>query len=340
MILVLVLAAIVAFLMSTQQSGVLLRLPIWLAGAGFLLGAVYFAWQSGGHDAILAALSDAWGNREDPTDGVLFQALSSNAPATIRRYVTPLTDLLILLGAALGVMALLALTPGEFLERAFVRPLALALIGAVGGAAAALAIVSISLGGPLKLDRYVGWGDPNSTTQVYDGDTFSVGDVSVRLEGIDAPERNQICTSTGAVPSRCGEEARHALADIIANAVIDCKPQESATGRTKTSLGRVLVSCEARSDRRVVNVAEEMVRLGWATPYTYDNAATPPAIADALAVAQRQQRGLWKFCTLQPKVWRDDAGARNRFRQKGEVPAEPGKSLGACAVPVPPPSSI
>lgn len=267
MILLLVLLAILTFWMSTQQSALYLRLPIWLAGAGLLLLACYFALQAGGHDAVLAALGDAWGNREDPTEGVLFQALADNAPATIKRYVTPLLDLLILLGAVLGVMAFLALTPGDFLERAFVRPLALALIGAVGGATAALAIVSISLGGPLKLDRYVGWGDPESPQQVYDGDTFSVGDVSVRLVDVDAPERNQICRTSGAVPSKCGEEARRALADIIANAIVDCKPHQNIKGRTKTSFGRVLVACEARSERRTVNVGEEMIRLGMAVPY-------------------------------------------------------------------------
>lgn len=326
MILVLVLLAILAFWMSTQQSALLLRFPVWIAGVGMLLLAAYFALQAGGHDAVLAALGDAWGNREDPTEGVLFQALAENAPATIKRYVTPLLDLLILLGAVLGVMAFLALTPGEFLERAFVRPLALAMIGAVGGAAAALAMVSISLGGPLKLDRYVGWGDPKSEQQVYDGDTFSVGDVSVRLLDVDAPERNQICRTSSSVAYKCGEEARRALAETIANAIVDCKPQQSIGGRTKTHLGRVLVACEARSDRRVVDIGTEMIRLGMAVPY----AEASSAFVEAQATAQRQGRGLWKYCTLHPKVWRDDAGARTRFRNTGEVPADLTKSIGNC----------
>jgi endonuclease YncB( thermonuclease family) len=339
MILLLVIASVIAFWMSTQQSTLLIRAPIWLAGAGFLAIAGYLALQAGGHDAVFAALRDVWTNRDDPTEGVLFEALTRNAP-TVQRYVTPLIDLLILFAAVLGVLAFLALTPGQFLERAFVRPLAIGVLGAAAGAALALGVVAVAIWGPAELKRYVGYGDRDNPRQVYDGDTFFVGDVPVRLLNVDAPELRQICRRGETTIFRCGEEAKRQLETFIGDAIIECDPAQNATGRTRESYSRPLVNCSVRrpsGDR--ADLAELMIKAGMAVPYDYGAAAAPSGEAiEWMGIAQRNKRGLWAYCTLHPRVWRDDPAARNRFVSQGELPADPAQTIGDCPRPAPPPA--
>lgn len=314
MILIVVLLAILAFWMSTQQSALLLRFPIWIAGAGLLLIAAFLAWQQGGHDAVIAALTDAWSKKDDPTEGVLFQALSANAPATVQRYVTPLMDLLIVFAALLGALAFIALTPGEFLERAFVRPLAMGLIGATGGAAAALAIVAVALGGPVKLKKFVGLGE---AAHVYDGDTFWLGDVSLRLLDVDAPELNQICRGQDTL---CGRSSKTALAQLIDGKIVECTPQENSVGRNRESLGRPLVACAVHEENgSSFDLGQRLIEIGAAVPYAYTAGA--PNRYDPL-------RNLWRKCTLQPHVWRTDGAARNAFSHNQPVAAD--KLIGDC----------
>ncbi len=325
-VLVFVVLSLMAFLASTQQSSFLLRMPIWIAGAGFLALAALLAFQMGGHDAVFAAVSDAWAKKDDPTEGVLFQALSTNAP-TVQRYITPLLDLLIVFGAVLGVLAFLALTPGEFLERAFVRPLALGLLGATAGAAAALAIVAIALGGPVKLSQYVGLGDP---AKVYDGDTFWLGDVSVRLLDVDAPELRQKCRAGDGPLADCGRFAREALGVFIAGKIVSCLPEVNRAGRKTESFGRPLVVCEVILGNQSTDLGAWLVSSGYAVAYSYgDGGGGRYAALEANAAALRT--GLLGQCTLHPKVWRSDSGARQRFVRTGQVPAGAGMTMGDCS---------
>jgi hypothetical protein len=101
---------------------------------------------------------------------------------TVAQTVQSMAGVLIVLGALLAVLALLALTPGETIE-AIVRPLLLLVLGAVGGGLLALALHAAGLGGYVKNRVYVGVPD-----EVIDGDTIRIGDVSIRLYGLDAPE--------------------------------------------------------------------------------------------------------------------------------------------------------
>ena len=218
-----VLLSLVAFWLSTQQSSLLIRLPIWIAGAGLLALAAFQALQMGGQDVIKHAAEDALANRITPQYGVLFQTLSANIDTT-RRYVAPLLDLMVVFGAVLGVFALLALTPGEFLERVFVRPLAIGLLGATIGAGLALVVVAISFGGPVDLHQYAGIG---AKKYVHDGDTFSLGDASLRLVDMDTPELKQTCWR-GAQATNCGEAARDQLASFIDGKIVSCTPKMNA----------------------------------------------------------------------------------------------------------------
>ena len=65
--------------------------------------------------------------------------------------------------------------------------------------------------------------------RVIDGDTLSIGDVRIRLEGIDAPEAGQTCKSRSGVSWPCGSAATAALERLIAGWPVRCVG--IATGR-------------------------------------------------------------------------------------------------------------
>lgn len=315
--------AVLAFWLSTQQSGLLVRLPIWLAGLGFMVIAGFIVTQIGGRDVVREAFLDLLANRDDPTEGILFSALVSNAP-TVQRYVAPLLNLLLFFSGILAILALVALTPGEAVER-ITRPLAIGMIGAVAGAGVALAMVAIAFGGPVELEQYVGRGDAG---QVSDGDTFFVGDVSVRLLDVDAPELRQTCRPRAGTPVPCGELAKAQLARLIDKRIISCTPQDNTAGATARSYGRPLVRCIVRDDDgRDFDLARRMVETGFAVPSPATERG-PSAYTGEGVIAQSIKSGLLQYCWLKPDAWRNDGAARNAF-EKGENPAN--LTAGDCA---------
>src|SRR5438876_5994838 len=58
--------------------------------------------------------------------------------------------------------------------------------------------------------------------RVVDGDTIRIGEVSIRLEGIDAPETDQICLDAHGQQWTCGVTARDRLRDHISGREIQC----------------------------------------------------------------------------------------------------------------------
>lgn len=57
--------------------------------------------------------------------------------------------------------------------------------------------------------------------QVVDGDSLSVGGISVRLFGIDAPEGKQTCDRDG-TPWACGQESANQLRMLVASNRVEC----------------------------------------------------------------------------------------------------------------------
>jgi endonuclease YncB( thermonuclease family) len=57
---------------------------------------------------------------------------------------------------------------------------------------------------------------------VIDGDSLRIGDLELRLKGIDAPEMRQTC-HRGGRPYRCGETARQALRAKVAGRALACR---------------------------------------------------------------------------------------------------------------------
>jgi endonuclease YncB( thermonuclease family) len=67
---------------------------------------------------------------------------------------------------------------------------------------------------------------------VKDGDTIQLAGVTYKLDGIDAPEFDQICIDEHAEPWTCGVEARDHLAELIGSA-----PSAASLGPAKPANG-------------------------------------------------------------------------------------------------------
>ena len=137
----------------------------------------------------------------------------------------------------------------------------------------------------------------SGNARVADGDSLEIGMVRIRLEGIDAPEFDQMCIRNGS-SYPCGREARRVLSDLIGGAPVDCEWWRH------DRYERVLARCTARG----VDLNRAMVERGWAVAFGDHY--------DAENEAREDQRGLWAGPFDRPQVWR---------RMKGEgIEAEHG----------------
>src|SRR5262245_58085703 len=93
---------------------------------------------------------------------------------------------------------------------------------------------------------------------VLDGDNVFVAGAPVRLEGIDAPEMEQVCLRSSGECWRCGEEARARLAEKIGRQFISCH----VTGKDRYR--RTLARCMLGE----VDLNAWMVREGLALSFT------------------------------------------------------------------------
>src|SRR6516164_2022349 len=57
---------------------------------------------------------------------------------------------------------------------------------------------------------------------VRDANSIQLGDVTYRLDGVDAPELDQVCIDDHADPWTCGLDARDQLAKLIAGRNVRC----------------------------------------------------------------------------------------------------------------------
>ncbi len=77
----------------------------------------------------------------------------------------------------------------------------------------------------------------SGTIRVIDGDTLDVGDVRVRLHGIDAPEVGQTCQDARGRAWDCGTWASREVRARYQNAVANCDPVD------RDAYGRVVAVC-------------------------------------------------------------------------------------------------
>ncbi len=314
--------SLLLFLVSTRQWTLPIRAAVWGAGLVMLIAAAVFSAQSN-HGGLFGAFNDFAAHLDRPGESVLAQALARNGPQ-VGRFVLPLLDLFLLIAGALGVLALAAFSPGETLER-ITRPIAIGLVGAVVGGVVALTIVGTGFGDVAEQTVYSTYVDGDD---VYDGDTLWVGEISVRLAGIDAPEADQICRS-GSVQTRCGAEAKRHLQNLVSGALVTCVRVGRGGRRTNEPFERPLVHCDAAHGQSAIDLAEQMASDGYAV-------ATGNSDRDYVGearIAFEERRGLLASCTLRPDVWRANEGATKAFVERGAVPRDAALTIGHCPLP-------
>jgi endonuclease YncB( thermonuclease family) len=130
--------------------------------------------------------------------------------------------------------------------------------------------------------------------RVIDGDTIIVAGEHVRLEGIDAPERDQTCQRDGKAWA-CGLRATQTLRSLIRDREVTCR----VIGRD--AYGRALGACSAKQ----VNLNAAMVRSGFALDFRRYSSAY---IADE-AAAKADRAGMWSGTFVPPWEWRHRARA-------------------------------
>ena len=138
-----------------------------------------------------------------------------------------------------------------------------------------------------------------------DGDSLTLGEERLRLEGIDAPELHQSCERAGKAWA-CGRAAREALQAMVLAAGTVCQ------GNRRDRYDRLLVVCRngARGD---INAA--MVRGGMAISYG--------DYGEEEAEARAAKAGLWAGTFERPRDVRDHArqssGFDNALRFVGQI---------------------
>jgi endonuclease YncB( thermonuclease family) len=125
---------------------------------------------------------------------------------------------------------------------------------------------------------------------VHDGDTLTVGSTKVRLEGVDAPETDQICLTSSGEAWKCGIAARDRLKAKIGMATVACEPQ----GRDRYR--RTLAVCSANN----VDLNAWLVREGWALSFVRYGDRYRKEEDEARTHA----RGLWSGAFIAPWAWR------------------------------------
>jgi len=130
---------------------------------------------------------------------------------------------------------------------------------------------------------------------VHDGDTIQLGDVTYRLDGIDAPELDQICIDDHADPWSCGVDARDQLTKLINGRAVHCDD----LGVDKTAKKRRVGVCTVEGESTSLNL--ELARRGLAL-------SVEPALKvhakDDAAAAKADKKGLWKGCFAAPADFR------------------------------------
>ncbi|WP_276150668.1 MULTISPECIES: thermonuclease family protein [unclassified Sulfitobacter] len=94
--------------------------------------------------------------------------------------------------------------------------------------------------------------------RVVDGDTVDVGDVRVRLHGIDAPERNQPCTTLGGQNWGCGDWVTRQVRDRYQGAQARCEATD-----WDRKYNRVVARCFVAGE----DIGRQMVADGLAFAY-------------------------------------------------------------------------
>lgn len=125
---------------------------------------------------------------------------------------------------------------------------------------------------------------------VVDGDTLRIAGRQVRLRGLDAPERNQLCLRRDGTTWPCGREAIARLEELIDGRPVSCADDGSERRRLPAA------ACGVRG----TDINRWMVRHGWATATGGEGGE----YAVEEATARRRGLGIWDGTFVPPERWR------------------------------------
>ncbi len=129
--------------------------------------------------------------------------------------------------------------------------------------------------------------------KVIDGDTIKINRISIRLFGIDAPEKNQICVKKKKNYS-CGTIATEFLKKYAGGEKITCRYTE------KDRYGRIIGTCYFTFDNSKLSLNRYMVHKGHAVAYKrYSD-----KYLDSEKLAKEKELGMWQGNFERPEKWR------------------------------------
>ncbi|WP_424812068.1 thermonuclease family protein [Roseococcus sp. YIM B11640] len=167
------------------------------------------------------------------------------------------------------------------------RAFFLTMSAVAGGALVVFALPTELMG---SAPRNQEWTSPAPAVRIVDGDTIRLGERTLRLYGVEAPERGQFCTNAQGQLYDCGTAAAAGLARLVGDRNIACRVQ----GRDR--FGRALGVCHAGG----TELNRALVAEGWALA----DAGAIPALVPVEAEARAAQRGLWSGGFEPPAHWR------------------------------------
>lgn len=148
-----------------------------------------------------------------------------------------------------------------------------------------LIVLTLLLAGPSRAANAV----------VRDAGTIQLGDVIFHLDGVDAPELDQICIDDQADSWTCGVDAREALMKLIGGRPVRCDD----LGPDKEFKKRRAGVCTVEGESASLN--QQLVRRGFAMDF---EPSAKGRFLDDEAKARDTRQGLWKGCFVAPEEFR------------------------------------
>ena len=139
---------------------------------------------------------------------------------------------------------------------------------------------ALTLAGTVALSVYVFVAEPTYVTRVIDGDTLVTNDGTVRLLGVDAPERGECY----------GKQASQYVEKWLTEQKV--RLTKAPTTSSTDGRGRLLRFVAIRG----VDVGRRLVRYGFALVEHRDPVSRTPTYLVAERRARRERAGLWGAC--------------------------------------------
>ncbi len=138
--------------------------------------------------------------------------------------------------------------------------------------------------------------------RVVDGDTIKINEISIRLYGIDAPEKNQICIGLSGESYNCGLSSTRFLKTFINNSTrVECSYKN--LDRYGRIIGKCISYTKVQNSNEIIpfELNYLMVAMGHAVEYKRYSRGE---YSKAEKTAKKEKKGLWKGEFDRPEKWR------------------------------------